>query len=86
MRAAGLDRWIAAQARAGATVIGVCGGYQMMGEAIEDPFGLESPVREAAGLGLLPVRTVSEAREDHARGRGSDAVGPPVRSLRNSHG
>ena len=86
MRATGLDRWIAAQARAGATVIGVCGGYQMMGEAIEDPFGLESPVREAAGLGLLPVRTVLEAGEDHARGRGSDAVGPPVRSLRNSHG
>ena len=60
MRAAGLDEWIVEQARAGATVIGVCGGYQLLGEAIEDPFGVESPVREARGLGLLPVRTVLE--------------------------
>ena len=60
LRATGLDRWIADQARAGAMILGVCGGYQMLGEAVEDPCAVESPVREAQGLGLLPVRTVLE--------------------------
>lgn len=43
---------------AGGTVIGICGGYQMLGEALADPDGLEGQEGRFSGLGLLPVKTV----------------------------
>jgi len=54
----GLAAAIMQAQRNGKTVIGICGGYQMMGELIEDPLGVESAVTEVTGLGILPVRTV----------------------------
>ena len=43
--------------RYGGKVIGICGGYQMLGEAVADPHGVEGAAGEICGLGLLPVRT-----------------------------
>jgi adenosylcobyric acid synthase len=42
------------------TIIGICGGYQMLGARIRDPFGVETPLREIAGLNLLPIETTLE--------------------------
>lgn len=44
--------------QAGKSVIGICGGYQMMGTTLSDPYGVEGDIRELPGLGLLPVSTV----------------------------
>ena len=57
LRSSGMAEWLLDQHRAGATIIGVCGGYQMMGEEISDPDNIESEVASTSGLGLLPVRT-----------------------------
>jgi len=57
LRETGLAEWILDQHGRGATVIGVCGGYQMLGRAISDPAGVESAAGSAAGLGLLPAET-----------------------------
>ncbi|MBO6078605.1 MAG: cobyric acid synthase [Bacteroidaceae bacterium] len=44
----------------GTTVLGICGGYQMMGLSVNDPDGVEGSTRQMPGLGLLPVDTVME--------------------------
>ncbi|WP_295856451.1 cobyric acid synthase [uncultured Xylophilus sp.] len=54
MRAQGLDRAVADHAAAGGRVLGVCGGLQMLGEALVDLHGVDG---NAAGLGLLPLVT-----------------------------
>lgn len=57
LRDAGLAEWIVGQHNRGATVIGICGGYQMLGRSITDPAGVESRLGRAIGLGLLPADT-----------------------------
>ncbi|HEX6429349.1 MAG TPA: cobyric acid synthase [Niastella sp.] len=54
----GVAAAITAAHKNGKTIVGICGGYQMMGETIEDPYEIESNVGKVAGLGLLPVQTV----------------------------
>jgi adenosylcobyric acid synthase len=58
LRQAGFDVDIAAHRRRGGAVLGLCGGYQMLGRAISDPAGIEGPPAMANGLGLLDVETV----------------------------
>jgi len=57
IRAQGWDIDIAAHYRRGGAVLGLCGGYQMLGRSIADPEGIEGPAGEVAGLGLLDVAT-----------------------------
>ncbi len=61
LRAQGWDIDIAAHVRRGGRVLGVCGGYQMLGRRISDPSGVEGAPGEADGLGLLDVETVLAA-------------------------
>jgi adenosylcobyric acid synthase len=67
LRKTGLADWIIRQYRSGARIIGICGGYQIMGERIEDPFGMESAHEGADGLALIPARTVLEAEKTTRR-------------------
>jgi adenosylcobyric acid synthase len=57
LRRLGLDEWLRDQHARGATVVGVCGGFQMIGHRISDAAGVESIGGSVTGLGLLPVDT-----------------------------
>lgn len=58
LRAEGWDIDLLAHVRASGRVLGLCGGYQMLGRRIADPAGAEGPPGEAEGLGLLDIDTV----------------------------
>jgi len=61
LRAQGLDRAVAAHATQGGAVLGICGGLQMLGEALVDTHGIEPmALGNAPGLGLLPLVTAFE--------------------------
>jgi adenosylcobyric acid synthase len=76
LRAAGFDVDIAAHRRRGGMILGLCGGYQMLGSAIRDPTGIEGPPGTAAGLGLLAVETTLsvDKRLEPVRGTTGDGV------------
>ena len=57
LRAQGWDIDIKAHLRRGGRVLGICGGYQMLGREVNDPLALEGPPRKEAGLGLLDIST-----------------------------
>ncbi len=58
LRAEGWDVDLAAHRRRGGWILGLCGGYQMLGRRVADPDGIEGPAGAADGLGLLDVETV----------------------------
>ncbi len=76
LRERGLAAALARAAAAGVPVIGICGGYQMLGRRILDPDGIESGVGETAGLGLLDVETTfaGEKRTVRVVGKASGAA------------
>ena len=67
MRQQGIADAIIARANDDAPIVGICGGCQMLGQSIDDPDGIESPVRHLDGLGLLPLRTRFQATKITAR-------------------
>jgi adenosylcobyric acid synthase len=76
LRQTGLADWVLAQHRRGATLIGICGGFQMLGRSVTDPDRIESDVTSAAGLGVLPYRTVLASRKTTVVRRGVLTSGP----------
>lgn len=83
LRRAGLATVLARRAERGAPVLGICGGFQMLGTTICDR--VESDAGEIAGLGLLPVRTRFAAEKTLGRPRGLWR-GHPVEAYEIHHG
>ena len=95
LRSTGFADQVCGLSAKGVPLLGVCGGYQMLGSRILDPEGVESPLVETSGLGLLPVSTVFEGNKETHRvkaevrsGEGilQGAGGLPPRGLRDPHG
>ncbi len=66
MNSQGLSQGVQQLYSEGAAIVGICGGYQMLGQHLYDPDGIESPVPEMEGLGILPLTTVfAGTKETH---------------------
>lgn len=70
LRSSGLEDSIKALSHDGTLIIGICGGYQMLGRSIKDPEGVEGG-GETTGLGLLPVHTIFRPQKHRTRTTGS---------------
>ena len=80
LRAQGWDVDLAAHVRRGGRVLGVCGGYQMLGRRLHDPDGIEGPPESVDGLGLLDVETVMTGDKSLVEVAGTHRpTGEPVR-------
>ncbi len=66
LRATGLADWIDAHHRRGGSIVGICGGFQMLGREIRDPTAAESPEPFAEGLGLIGAETTLVAEKTTA--------------------
>jgi len=83
LRERGLAGAITSRARSGRPVLGICGGYQMLADSIDDP--VESRLGRLDGLGLLPVRVVFGPSKRLGRPVGR-ALGAPVAGYEIHHG
>ena len=73
LRNRGMDAAVIRHARRGRMVLGICGGYQMLGNSLSDPEHSESMVPEAAGLGLLDMNVVFEKEKRTVQATGTVA-------------
>lgn len=79
VRGAGWDIDLKAHVRRGGRVLGLCGGYQMLGRAIHDPGGVEGQIESVAALGLLDVETTLLADKTLRQTQGKHiASGKPI--------
>ena len=74
VRVQGWDIDILAHVRRGGRVLGLCGGYQMLGRVVSDPHGVEGPPGTVEGLGLLDVETVLGGSKTLTRITGRDRI------------
>jgi adenosylcobyric acid synthase len=74
VRAEGWDLDIRAHLRRGGWLLGLCGGYQMLGRLIRDPGGIEGQPGAAEGLGLLDIETTLAAGKTLVEAEGADAA------------
>lgn len=74
VRAEGWDIDIHAHVRQGGTVVGLCGGYQMLGRQLSDPGGIEGPARTIEGLGLLDFTTILSGPKKLIEESGEEAL------------
>ncbi len=58
LRKRGFERFLKDFVNRGGYLIGICGGYQMLGEWVEDPYNMESDISKMKGFGFLPLKTV----------------------------
>jgi adenosylcobyric acid synthase len=72
LRAEGWDVDLQAHVRRGGAVLGLCGGFQMLGRSIADPDGIEGPPGEAPGLGLLDLETTLSGEKALVEVRGRE--------------
>ena len=75
LRNRGIDAAVIRHARLGGMVLGICGGYQMLGNRLRDPEHSESAMPEAAGLGLLDMDVVFEKEKQTVQASGSVECG-----------
>ncbi len=75
LRAQGWHHDIIAHVRTGGRVLGVCGGYQMLGRSVQDPAGVDGPAGAADGLGLLDIETTMAGEKTVRRVQGRCALG-----------
>lgn len=75
MREVGLDRSVQAAASRGIPVLGLCGGYQILGRRLRDPEGVSGEAGDVQGLGLLPIETVFGADKRTVPAAGHTAGG-----------
>ena len=68
---------IVRHARAGGLLVGVCGGYQMLGQLLRDPHGVESAAPEVAGLGLLDMEVTFSPEKRTVQAEGVLKAGGP---------
>lgn len=89
LRKSGMAQAIIKAAESGKTVVGICGGYQMMGTMISDPEGIEGSISSMPGLGLLPMHTVMNREKTTKQVRfglnGSDSCDMEGYEIHNGH-
>ncbi len=87
LQSSGMAAKIQQQAESGCRVIGICGGYQMLGNSIEDPYGIESQQSSCVGLSLLDMHTILAADKTLTRKKGTHIPsGEPVVGYEIHHG